>query len=457
MIEVVTEQVRWRAGGGTSRGPSHIAADLPNQDAIAWNTGNGSDAPLVLAVSDGHGSPNCFRSDAGSRFSVETALEVLAPITAVPDEQGARRLAMMLVNAWQARVDSDIKARPYSESERARLSPAPEDNRLPYGATMLTVLVRQDFVLFAQIGDGDILCVDASGKTSRVFTKDAGLAINETRSLCETRAWEEVHVHVIDARAQELPALILVSTDGYVNSFASENDFLMIGRDFREMIRGDGLEAVVRELPAILRDTTRAGSQDDITIGLIKRIEDPSEDGPPLTLAVERETPRKRKRRGRSPEALLTIAATLLALAAGVVLGYFGARYVHPQSPRPHVVRAQSANALVLSARAAVQRGDYVSALKLYQRATAIDPSDAVLQRERATLILRVVSSMPAVAAADHINWNAAVQAWSAVVALDGDTPNVSDLDHLRAAITHSPPQPLTAPPPHPQSEVSQP
>src|SRR5579871_5179233 len=104
MLEIATQQVRWRAGGGTCRGPSHVAADLPNQDAIAWNTGNGSDAPLVLAVSDGHGSPNCFRSDAGSRFSVEAALEVLAPITVIPDAQGARRLAMMLVNAWQARV-----------------------------------------------------------------------------------------------------------------------------------------------------------------------------------------------------------------------------------------------------------------------------------------------------------------------------------------------------------------
>ena len=321
---------------------------------------------------------------------------------------------------------------------------------------MLAVLVRQEFVLFAQIGDGDILCVDTNGKTSRVFTKDADLAINETRSLCEAQAWNEVHVQTIDARARELPALILVSTDGYVNSFATEEDFLQIGRDFRDMIRTEGLEVVVGDLPAILRETTRAGSQDDITIGLIKRVETETDDGPPLTLRTETETPRKRRRRRGAP-ALLTIAVAILALAAGVAIGYLGARYAHRESPRPQPVQAQSAHAVVLAARTAVQDGDYVSALKLYNRAVAFEPSNATLQRERAVLILRVVSAMPAIAAANHITWNSAVQAWAAVVALDGDTPNAPDIDHLHSALAHSPAQPLTAPPPHPQSEVSQP
>src|SRR5206468_5606178 len=68
--------IRWRVTGATRRGKSHIRAGLPNQDAIEYWVSAGGDT-AVLAVADGHGSGLCFRSEAGSRLAVATAVELL--------------------------------------------------------------------------------------------------------------------------------------------------------------------------------------------------------------------------------------------------------------------------------------------------------------------------------------------------------------------------------------------
>ena len=60
----------WRAIGRSVRGASHIRSSLPNQDAIAWFPESAEGPPLIVAVSDGHGSPRNFRSDVGSKIAV---------------------------------------------------------------------------------------------------------------------------------------------------------------------------------------------------------------------------------------------------------------------------------------------------------------------------------------------------------------------------------------------------
>ena len=69
----------------------------------------------------------------------------------------------------------------------------------------------------------------------------------------------------------ELPALILVSTDGYANSFVDEAAFLQVGSDFLNVIRTDGLAEVQANLETWLSGASQAGSGDDITLGILCR------------------------------------------------------------------------------------------------------------------------------------------------------------------------------------------
>jgi hypothetical protein len=63
--------------------------------------------------------------------------------------------------------------------------------------------------------------------------------------------------------------LVLLSTDGYINSFRSERDFLQIGADYLQLLRQQGVDAVAHDLPDILSQASLEGSGDDISVALL--------------------------------------------------------------------------------------------------------------------------------------------------------------------------------------------
>src|SRR4051812_37341449 len=67
----------WRVTGSSVRGAYHERRNLPNQDAVRWQPLDGEGLPLVLAVSDGHGSTKHLRSEVGARLAVEVATDIL--------------------------------------------------------------------------------------------------------------------------------------------------------------------------------------------------------------------------------------------------------------------------------------------------------------------------------------------------------------------------------------------
>ena len=311
-------QLKWRCLGESVKGASHVRSGLPNQDAIRWFPESGIGLPLILAVSDGHGSAKSFRSDKGSRFAVETAIKVIQEFflssqssdinfSALKDA-AQRLLPPRLVNEWRKAVNKDLGL---SENDEEKLTNKPnftdeekqilvdkdgeaawqavENNYfLAYGATVLAVLVTDSFIVYIQLGDGDILEVDSKGNTTRPLERDPNLIANETTSLCMNKAWNEFQVHIKlypQGTPKEIPALILVSTDGYSNSFSTDEGFFKIGQDYRQMFKSNLTEEVRQKLEGFLQETSEKGSGDDITLGMIKRLE--TDDRDYLTDRVE--------------------------------------------------------------------------------------------------------------------------------------------------------------------------
>jgi hypothetical protein len=273
---------------------------------------------VILAVSDGHGSAKSFRSDRGSRFAVETAIKVIQEFflssqssdinfSALKDA-AQRLLPPRLVNEWRKAVNKDLGL---SENDEEKSTNKPnftdeekqilvhkdgeaawqavENNYfLAYGATVLAVLVTEFFIVYIQLGDGDILEVDSKGNTTRPLERDPNLIANETTSLCMNKAWNEFQVHIKlypQGTPKEIPALILVSTDGYSNSFSTDEGFFKIGRDYQQMFKSNLTEEVRQKLEGFLQETSEKGSGDDITLGMIKRLE--TDDRDYLTDRVE--------------------------------------------------------------------------------------------------------------------------------------------------------------------------
>ncbi len=274
--------------GSTVRGASHVRADLPNQDALRWLPESGAGVPVIVAVADGHGSAKCFRSDRGAMLAVLTATETLAEFVvnqdAAPTLTAVKRLAeetlpQQMVRRWQAAVEADLEHDPVREDEwgqlaeregEATVARVAEKPLLVYGATLLAALVTREYLLFLQLGDGDILTVSDELEVQRPLPGDRRLFANETTSLSGKQAWRDFRL-AFQALSGPPPALTLLTTDGYPNSFRDDQGFLQVGADLVELIRADGLDAVRANLEVWLSEASAAGSGDDITVALVWR------------------------------------------------------------------------------------------------------------------------------------------------------------------------------------------
>jgi len=286
-------KIEWLILGRSIRGASHVRAGLPNQDAIlCWTQASGADSPpqkglpLILAVSDGHGSAKCFRSDVGAFFAVWAAVQEMLHLLGNQSDlcnlslikrTAEERLPQELVRKWEQKMKERIESIPFSSKELDGLEKkegfvarkAVEANPLlAYGATLLSVLVTEAFILYLQLGDGDILTVSETGEVTRPLPRDERLFANETTSLCSPDAWRDFRV-----RFQPLvspPALILLSTDGYANSFRDEASFLKVGSDLLKIFRSGSLTQVDDCLEMWLNEASQVGSGDDITLGIVR-------------------------------------------------------------------------------------------------------------------------------------------------------------------------------------------
>ena len=268
---------RWQAAGQSVRGAAHERHGMPNQDAICWSPSSGAGSSLVLAVADGHGSSHYPRSHIGASIAVETATQLVHDFLSrqadvenlsVVKRAAEEWLPRALVRTWREAVSDHITANPLSEVELEALGRG--NSTTAYGATIVTAAVGERFVLYLQLGDGEILTVTDQGMVSKPLVKDGRLFANETTSLCTPDAWSDFRVS-FQPITHEQPALILLATDGYPNSFRDEAGFLKVGTDILKTIRAEGLDRVKDNLEGWLSDSTRAGSGDDVTLGILCR------------------------------------------------------------------------------------------------------------------------------------------------------------------------------------------
>jgi serine/threonine protein phosphatase PrpC len=277
----------WKVAHACVRGSSHQRSGLPNQDAVQCTVTPATQGTVAVAVvSDGHGSPRHFRSQIGSSLAVSTVAATLqaflrdsvasnGQVPFVPEQ--VHELERKIVSGWLAAVQSDLENNPFTEAElialgqeegaegRAAVTNSPE---LAYGATLLAAAATDRVLLYLQLGDGEILIVTAQGTTTRPLPPDDRLIANQTTSLCQPEAWKDFRSAWVTNGA--LPSLVLLSTDGYANSFRSDEDFLKIGQDYLDIIREQGISSLAEELPAILTEATQQGSGDDITLAILQ-------------------------------------------------------------------------------------------------------------------------------------------------------------------------------------------
>jgi serine/threonine protein phosphatase PrpC len=292
----------WKAAGDSVQGAAHKRQGLPNQDFVCFRPIALQGPPLMAAVADGHGSARSFRSDIGSKYAAflatDTLLEFVTKWSQTDDLTAAKRAAedhlpRALVRAWRHAVEEHLAGEAFTPEEEQRLKDREgrSNHTLAYGSTVVAVAVTATFILYLQLGDGDILVVAADEKVETVFRPegDEKPVGEETVSLCSREAEQSfcVKFERLDPRDRMPPSLILLSTDGYSKSYAETSGFLQVGRDILRRIRDVGFETVEKEIKGWLDQVSSRGSGDDVTLALLYRV--PAVPGGPsgLSAAVE--------------------------------------------------------------------------------------------------------------------------------------------------------------------------
>ncbi|MGC4118478.1 MAG: protein phosphatase 2C domain-containing protein [Myxococcales bacterium] len=261
-----------RVAAASVPGCQHVLSPAPCQDACAVKE---TEDYVVLAVSDGHGDAAYTCADEGARTAVAVAVEALSAVAAQlvkappsPEELDdlSRRLKRNVAAEWNRRVKHH--ARMVAERDgKSFLWPAGvtgdwDDKTKPYGCTLLAVAIAPPRAVWFQLGDGDLLAVDAE-KAQRVFPAADKSVGQATFSLSMRDCVDSMQVRFEDAAHE----LYLLSSDGVGDQYDVDPRFEEEwGTELLARIRTQGFVEVGLKLPRDLGTMARDG--DDCTVAM---------------------------------------------------------------------------------------------------------------------------------------------------------------------------------------------
>ena len=270
----------WRAVVAAAVGAHHVRGGLAYEDACAVRpaAGHSEFTPaLAVAVADGHGHARHFRSARGAEFAVGIAADLAeAAATTEAGEMAdvfRTRVGPELVLLWRRAVEADIAADPPSTVELAAAgltsAATMEDKVYGYGSTVIVALATTDWLLCAQIGDGEAFAVTADGVAIPLVPADPRLDGARTTSLCQADAFDSMRFGAIPLAETQVVAVVL-ATDGFGNAQVRDDWEATFATDLRDLAVARGVDWIADALPAwVTACASSDGSGDDVTVALM--------------------------------------------------------------------------------------------------------------------------------------------------------------------------------------------
>ena len=216
-------------------GGSHIQAGLPCQDYSLCSLSEVNDT-AVFAVADGHGSRKHFRSDRGSRFACEVAIQQVESFlaqndpSAIPDDDTLLSLKRSIIQAWRSRVIDDVSTdiwtieeldeqRSLLSEERYNLLLNGESSLIPYGSTIVIGFRTAFYWCGMQLGDGGFVKVIQDGSYIWPIPESDMSIGNYTSSLCMKDPLPEFRHYV----GTDSPVALIVYSEGIEISFPAHS------------------------------------------------------------------------------------------------------------------------------------------------------------------------------------------------------------------------------------------
>ncbi len=291
------------------RGASHVKRDIPCED-YGLKYENSEIGCKIFVLGDGHGDPNCVRSNVGSRAVCEIAAEELRVFAEILNESKKKskedesaesesdgwisfrspnlvetllnpvtarglvyQLTRSIIGKWGLYVTDHYENNPFTDEEKEIASEMldvyqrGEHIEHIYGTTMIAGLMTEDYVLILHQGDGRCVVFDSNGAVSQPVPWDIRCEGVFTTSMCEYDALESCRYYVIDLKKTPIIACVLGS-DGVEDSFTSMDRMHIFYREQLAIAceEGMGIEELETYWESSLPTFSATGSRDDVTI-----------------------------------------------------------------------------------------------------------------------------------------------------------------------------------------------
>lgn len=212
-------------------GGAHKQNGKPMQDRSATRVGSGYS---IAVVCDGHGANKHFRSHIGAEIACETAVDKLTEfVTAYPTYDSAmsewgqksERLRLSIVSEWINRISAEHQSNPFTESELTNGIEGGGDyfsrytKFIPYGTTLLAVLLARDYYLALMIGDGVIIRMTPEGEAVEEAFEGKELS-DRVDSMCNRESAFKLFAKCVRLEEADKDTAFVLCTDGFCESEA---------------------------------------------------------------------------------------------------------------------------------------------------------------------------------------------------------------------------------------------
>ncbi|MBQ4494378.1 MAG: protein phosphatase 2C domain-containing protein [Selenomonadaceae bacterium] len=282
--------MRFSTFAASVHGKKYRERGLPCQDS---SDALEFDNVQAIAVADGHGGRDYFRSDIGSRLAVQVAFEQIKKFCAdikdseIFPENSIRYFELELWEEWQRAVKDDWSKNPFNVEEerwqgvsdkyKARYTSA-DERYIPvaYGTTLLLAVSIGWQVLLVQIGDGSCVVLQRDGEFKSPVPPDAESFGYVTTSLCDADGYKKFRHVVLDCAEDSplTPVAIFLSTDGLDDCYPiGDNEkylYKLYADTVIDSMIGNGFDKTRESLRLeLLPYMTEHGSNDDISLAYL--------------------------------------------------------------------------------------------------------------------------------------------------------------------------------------------
>lgn len=180
---------------------------------------------IIVAIADGHGINRCMLSNRGAEFASKACIEVLTDLFFILKEEKDNILEVLTPSYYEKTISERIhsKWKEYVYEDYIKRVPnVYKIDYILYGTTLIGALITNEFNIYLQIGDGNI--VEYKNEKFNIVNynkKNKTRGVLNSMYLDDASKFIDINISLNNTKDNKL---VVLFSDGYTNSFRNYDE-----------------------------------------------------------------------------------------------------------------------------------------------------------------------------------------------------------------------------------------